>query len=377
MTKKLHIALLFGGNSSEHDVSKRSAHNIYDALDRNKYDVSVFMFTKDGFLLGNEDSMKIFNGADEDAVVAEATKGVDFSNPLANIQNLSEVHDIDVFYPVIHGNMGEDGTVQGLFRLLDKPWIGSGIASSAISFDKDLTKQMLTYHGIRNTKYVVVTPENKGELTYAKCSQKLGQMLFVKPARQGSSVGIHRVDNEADFNAAVKDALQYDYKVLIEECIKNPREVECSVLGNRHPQASKLGAVTVPADDAFYDYNNKFVDASGVTFTMPVDLPADLAKEIQEMALQAFKVLGNRGMARMDFLVDENNVPYLGEPNTLPGFTNISLYPQLWEVSGIKYSDLIDRLIQLAIDEYNDNAKLHYDFIKLGEEHVGKKIYRE
>lgn len=377
MTKKLHIALLFGGNSSEHDVSKRSAHNIYDALDRNKYDVSVFMFTKDGFLLGNEDSMKIFNGADEDTVVAEATKDVDFSNPLANIQNLSEVHDIDVFYPVIHGNMGEDGTVQGLFRLLDKPWIGSGIASSAISFDKDLTKQMLTYHRIRNTKYVVVTPENKDELTYAKCSQKLGKMLFVKPARQGSSVGIHRIDNEADFNAAVEDALQYDYKVLIEECIKNPREVECSVLGNQHPQASKLGAVTVPADDAFYDYNNKFVDASGVTFTMPVDLPADLAKEIQEMALQAFKVLGNRGMARMDFLVDENNVPYLGEPNTLPGFTNISLYPQLWEVSGIKYSDLIDRLIQLAIDEYNNNAKLHYDFIKLGEEHVGKKIYRE
>lgn len=377
MTKKLHIALLFGGNSSEHDVSKRSAHNIYDALDRDKYDVSVFMFTKDGFLLGNEDSMKIFNGADEETVVAEATKDVDFSNPLANIQNLSAVRDVDVFYPVIHGNMGEDGTVQGLFRLLDKPWIGSGIASSAISFDKDLTKQLLTYHGIRNTKYVVVTPENKDELTYVKCSQKLGKMMFVKPARQGSSVGIHRVDNEADFDDAVKDALQYDYKVLVEECIKNPREVECSVLGNRHPQASKLGAVTVPEEDEFYDYNNKFVDASGVTFTMPVDLPADLAKEIQEMALQAFKVLGNRGMARMDFLVDEDNVPYLGEPNTLPGFTNISLYPQLWEVSGIKYSDLIDRLIQLAIDEYNDNAKLHYDFIKLGEEHVGKKIYRE
>jgi len=170
--KKLHIALLFGGNSSEHDVSKRSAHTVYDALDKDKYEVSVFMFTKDSFLLGNEDSMKIFNGAVEDEVVAEAIKDVDFSNPLANLQNLSEVKDVDLFYPVIHGNMGEDGTVQGLFRLLNKPYIGSGIASSGVSFDKDLTKQLLTLHGIRNTKYVVVTPETRADHPYKKCAAK-------------------------------------------------------------------------------------------------------------------------------------------------------------------------------------------------------------
>ncbi|HJF29846.1 MAG TPA: D-alanine--D-alanine ligase, partial [Ligilactobacillus saerimneri] len=138
--KKLHIALLFGGNSSEHDVSKRSAHNVYDALDKEKYQVSVFMFTKDGLLLGNKDSLRIFDGEDEDQVVAEATADLDYSNPLVNVQSLSEVKDIDLFIPVIHGNMGEDGTVQGLFRLLNKPWIGSGITSSAISYDKDLTK---------------------------------------------------------------------------------------------------------------------------------------------------------------------------------------------------------------------------------------------
>ena len=178
--KKLHIALLFGGNSSEHDVSKRSAHTVFDALDKDKYEVSVFMFTKQGFLLGNKDSMRIFDGEPEDAVVAEAIKDVDFSNPLANIQSLSEVKDIDLFIPVIHGNMGEDGTVQSLFRLLNKPYIGSGIASSAVSFDKDLTKQLLTYHGIRNTKYVVVTPENQSEYTYEKCAAELGETLFVK-----------------------------------------------------------------------------------------------------------------------------------------------------------------------------------------------------
>lgn len=371
--KKLHIALFFGGNSSEHDVSKRSAHNIYDALDKDKYEVSVFMFTKQGFLLGNKDSLRIFNGEPEDEVVAEATKDVDFSNPLANIQNLSEVKDVDVFYPVIHGNMGEDGTVQGLFRLLNKPWIGSGIASSANSFDKDLTKQLLTLHGVRNTKYFVVTPETVDEHPYSKAKEELGEVMFVKPARQGSSVGINKVKTEQEYNDAIQEAFRYDYKVMVEEAIKNPREVECSVLGNRNPKYSKLGAVDVNGDE-FYDYNNKFVDASGVVFKIPVDLSEKLTKKIQEMSVKAFKALDNRGLARMDFLVDENDVPYLGEVNTLPGFTNISLYPQLWEVSGINYSDLIDKLIQLAIDEFNDNAKLHYDFTELGSEKLGKGL---
>ncbi|KRL97349.1 D-alanine--D-alanine ligase family protein [Liquorilactobacillus satsumensis] len=366
--KKLHVALFFGGNSSEHDVSKRSAHNIYDALDKDKYEVSVFMFTMDGYLLGNKDSMRIFDGEDEDQVVADVVPHVDFTNPLANIQNISEVKNIDVFFPVIHGNMGEDGTVQGLFRLLNKPWVGSGVASSGISFDKDLTKQLLTYHGIRNTKYVVVTPENQAEWSYEKCSEKLGNVLFVKPARQGSSVGIYKVENKAEFDKAIQDGFHYDFKLLVEESIQQPREVECSVLGNRKAQASKLGAIKIPESDVFYDYNNKFVDASGVEFQLPVNLPQELAAEITQMSLDAFRVLGNRGLARMDFLVDKDNVPYFGEVNTLPGFTNISLYPQLWEVTGIGYSDLLDRLIELAIEEFNDNAKLHYDFVELGAE---------
>lgn len=375
--KKLHIALFFGGNSSEHDVSKRSARNVYDGLDKNKYEVSVFMFAKNGYLLGNKDSMRIFNGEDEDQVLAEIMPKVDFSNPLANIQNISEVKDIDVFCPVIHGNMGEDGTVQGLFRLLNKPWIGSGVASSGVSFDKDLTKQLLTLHGVRNTKYVVVTPENRADFSYEKCSQKLGQVLFIKPARQGSSVGIYKVKNAAEFERALDDAFNYDYKVMVEEAIQNPREVECSVLGNRQPKASKLGAIEIPTGDEFYDYNNKFVDASGVVFDLPVDLPKDLAAEITQMSLDAFRILDNRGLARMDFLVDENNVPYFGEVNTLPGFTNISLYPQLWKVSGINYSDLLDQLIQLAIDEFNDNAKLHYDFVELGQEKLPDSLQKD
>lgn len=373
--KKLHVALLFGGNSSEHDVSKRSAHNIYDGMDKDKYDVSIFMFTKDGILLDNEASQRIFDGEPEDQVVQEAYQKMDLDAPLAPIAALSTVKEIDFFYPVIHGNLGEDGTVQGLFRLLKKPYIGSGIASSAMSFDKDLTKRILNQAGIRNTKYLLVTPQNKEQYSWSRIKEELGDLVFVKPAKQGSSVGIHKVDTEEEYEAAMKDAFTYDYKVLVEAGIKNPREIEISILGNENPIASKLGGIRVPEGDEFYDYENKFVDASGVVFDLPVIVDDDLAKEITDMALKAYEALGMKGMARIDFLVDEDGVPYLGEPNTLPGFTNISLYPQMWNISGISYSELIDRLIQLGIEEFEHEGQLRYDFKALGVEKVGEKRY--
>lgn len=373
--KKLHVALLFGGNSSEHDVSKRSAHNIYDGMDKDKYDVSIFMFTKDGILLDNEASQRIFDGEPEDQVVQEAYQKMDLDAPLAPIAALSTVKEIDFFYPVIHGNLGEDGTVQGLFRLLKKPYIGSGIASSAMSFDKDLTKRILNQAGIRNTKYLLVTPQNKDQYSWSRIKEELGDLVFVKPAKQGSSVGIHKVDTEEEYETAMKDAFTYDYKVLVEAGIKNPREIEISILGNEKPIASKLGGIRVPEGDEFYDYENKFVDASGVVFDLPVIVDDDLAKEITDMALKAYEALGMKGMARIDFLVDEDGVPYLGEPNTLPGFTNISLYPQMWNVSGISYSELIDRLIQLGIEEFEHEGQLRYDFKALGVEKVGEKRY--
>ncbi|KRN88988.1 D-alanine--D-alanine ligase family protein [Ligilactobacillus ceti] len=361
--KKLHVALLFGGNSSEHDVSKLSARNIYEALDRQKYEVSVFMFTKQGYLLDNQASLEILEGGDEATIVEKVMQDVDFTNPLANLQNLSQVKDVDLFMPVIHGNMGEDGTIQGLFRLLDKPWVGSGIAASANSFDKDLTKQLLTYNGIRNTKYITIKPENRADYTYEKVVAELGTDLFIKPARQGSSIGIHPARNEAEFIAAVEDAFKYDYKVVVEQAVKNVREVECAVIGNRDAKASQLGAIAVQDKGEFYDYNNKFVDASGVVFELPANLPSELTQEIREMAVAAYHVLDNKGLSRIDFLIDEDNVPYLGEINTLPGFTNISLYPQLWELEGISYAETLDRLINLALEEYDYNAKLSFDLV--------------
>ncbi|WP_302176364.1 D-alanine--D-alanine ligase family protein [Limosilactobacillus ingluviei] len=372
---KLHVALLFGGNSSEHDVSKRSAHNIYDAMDKEKYDVKLFMFTKDGILIDDESSRRIFDGEPEDQVVQEAYAKMDLDSPLAPIKVLEAAGPIDFFYPVIHGNLGEDGTVQGLFRLLKKPYIGTGIAGSAMAFDKDLTKRILDHAGIRNTPYILLTPDNRADYPWHRIEEELGGLVFVKPAKQGSSVGIHKVTSAAEYDAALADAFGYDFKVLVEQGLDHPREIEISILGNEEPIASKLGGISVPAGDDFYDYNNKFVDASGVVFDLPVPTSDKLREEITTMALKAYKALDLKGMARLDFLVDQNDVPYLGEPNTLPGFTNISLYPQMWKISGIDYSELIDRLIQLGIEEFNHNNEISYSFKSLGEEHVGEKRY--
>lgn len=373
--KKLHVALLFGGDSSEHDVSKRSAHNIYDGMDKTKYDVSIFMFTKDGILLDNATSQRIFDGEPEDQVVEEAYARMDLTSPLAPLAALNTVAPIDFFFPVIHGNLGEDGTVQGLFRLLKKPYVGSGIASSALAFDKDYTKRILNQAGIRNTPYRLVTPESRTQYSWSVIQAELGDLVFVKPAKQGSSVGIHRVTSAPEYAAALADAFQYDDKLVVEAGIDHPREIEISILGNDHPIASRLGGIRVPAGDPFYDYENKFVDASGVVFDLPVVVSPTLEQEITEMALQAYRALELKGLARIDFLVDQAGVPYLGEPNTLPGFTNISLYPQMWSLSGIGYSELIDRLIELGIEEFKHQAKISHAFKRLGQERVGKKEY--
>src|SRR5699024_9952946 len=376
MSEKLNIAMLFGGNSSEHDVSKRSAHNIYDAMDKEKYNVTVFLISKDGIIINAEDSWRVFEGENEDAIVAAAKDKMDMSSPLAPIAVLGEMADIDFFYPVVHGNLGEDGTLQALFRLLQKPYLGPGIAASAMSFDKDWTKRILNQAGVRNTDYVLLTDQNYQDYTYAELVKELNSdVLFVKASSQGSSVGVSRVTNEDEYKAALKDSFQYDYKILVEGALDKPREVFISILGNENPRASRLGGIVLPEDDVWYDYNNKFVDASGMVFELPVELDQALTDEITEMALKAYKALGLVGLTRMDFMIDNDGVPYLGEPNTLPGFTNISLYPQMWEVSGISYTNLIDELIAYGIAEFDRQNKLSYDFVSLGEEQMGEKQY--
>jgi len=375
MTKK-HVALLFGGNSSEHDVSKRSAQNFYDAIiATGKYDVTVFAIAQNGFFLDPESSKRVLALEDEQPIVDTFMASIDQKDPLARINALRNGGDFDVFFPVVHGNLGEDGTLQGLFKLLNKPYVGAPLRGHAVSFDKALTKELLTLNGIRNTKYVVVDQQTAPNWTWDQVVAEFGDVVFVKAANQGSSVGISRATDAEEFSAALRDSFQYDYKVLIEQAVKGPQELEVGVIGNDKPLVSEIGAHTVPNQgdgDGWYDYKNKFVDNSEVQFEIPAKLSAKVTQEVKEMALNAYKVLNLRGEARMDFLLDENNVPYLGEPNTLPGFTNMSLFKRLWDYSNISNAQLVDLLITYGFEEFEKNTQLSYQFVALGTEKVGK-----
>ncbi|CDX65799.1 D-alanine--D-alanine ligase family protein [Leuconostoc citreum] len=375
MTKK-YVALIFGGNSSEHDVSKRSAQNFYDAiLATGKYRITVFAIAQNGYVLDPERSKRILALEDERPIVADYMTTVDQQDPLSRINALRAAGDFDIFFPVVHGNLGEDGTLQGLFKLLNKPYVGAPLRGHAVSFDKVLTKELLTVNNIRNTKYIVVDEKTAKTLTWAQVVKDLGDVVFVKAANQGSSVGVSRAKTADEFEAALTDSFQYDYKVLIEAAVKGPRELEVGVIGNEDPIVSEIGAHHVPNQgdgDAWYDYNNKFVDNSSVQFEIPANLPDAVTAEVKDMALKAYKVLDLRGEARMDFLLDENNVPYLGEPNTLPGFTNMSLFKRLWDYSDIDNVELVDKLIDYGFAEFEKNAHLSYEFVSLGEEKIGK-----
>lgn len=375
MSKK-HVVLLFGGNSSEHDVSKRSAYNYYQALKQTgKYDLSVIAIAQNGYFIDAERSFEIMNQADEGPLVDAYMQTVAQDEILSPIAALQALPKIDIFFPVVHGNLGEDGTLQGLFRLLQKPYVGASLRGHAISFDKVITKEILTANGIRNTKYLVTYQNDEQPLTWAKVEKEFGSPVFVKAANQGSSVGISRAENEAEFEAALADSFQYDRKVLVEAAVNGPRELEVGVIGNDDILVSEIGAHQVPDQGGdgkgWYDYQSKFVDNSAVSFEIPAKLPEEVTAEIKAMAKKAYQVLNLAGEARMDFLIDNNNVPYLGEPNTLPGFTNMSLFKRLWDYSNIDNAKLADMMVQYGFEAFDRDQQISYSFESLGEEKVG------
>lgn len=375
MSKK-HVVLLFGGNSSEHDVSKRSAYNYYQALKQTgKYDLSVIAIAQNGYFIDAERSFEIMNQADEGPLVDAYMQTVAQDEILSPIAALQALPKIDIFFPVVHGNLGEDGTLQGLFRLLQKPYVGAALRGHAISFDKVITKEILTANGIRNTKYLVTYQNDEQPLTWAKVEKELGSPVFVKAANQGSSVGISRAENETEFEAALADSFQYDRKVLVEAAVNGPRELEVGVIGNDDILVSEIGAHQVPDQGGdgkgWYDYQSKFVDNSAVSFEIPAKLPEEVTAEIKAMAKKAYQVLNLSGEARMDFLIDNNNVPYLGEPNTLPGFTNMSLFKRLWDYSNIDNAKLADMMVQYGFEAFDRDQQISYSFESLGEEKVG------
>jgi D-alanine-D-alanine ligase len=262
---------------------------------------------------------------------------------------------IDVVFPALHGTFGEDGTVQGLLKLADVPFVGASILGSSAGMDKDVMKRLLRDASIPIPGFLVYESSMENKISFSKVKDTLGLPLFVKPANLGSSVGISKVSRGEDFTAAVKEALRFDSKIIIEEFIDG-REIECSVLGNDDPAASVPGEIKAGHD--FYTYDAKYADDSGSELEIPARMPGDQTEKIQELAVKTFKVLCCEGMARVDLFLKENGEVFVNEINTLPGFTDISMYPKLWEASGVSQTDLISKLIGLAIERFQREQKL-------------------
>jgi D-alanine-D-alanine ligase len=272
------------------------------------------------------------------------------------IKIMSErICEIDVVFPVLHGTLGEDGCIQGLCRCLQVPFVGPGVLGASVSMDKDVTKRLLKEAGIACAKSLTFSRHEVDQISYNEIIALLGDVLFVKPANLGSSVGITKVKSADDFQEAVKSALSYDNKFLIEEYVKG-REIECAVFGNEHPEVSLPGEITVKKD--FYSYDAKYIDENGAELRVPADLPAEVVAKIRKISLDAFRLLCCEGMARVDFFVTEDWKVVLNEVNGIPGFTEASLYPRLWEASGIPFGKMLDKLISLAMDRHDRDGRL-------------------
>ena len=314
---KLRVAVLFGGRSGEHEVSVRSAQSVLNAMDPAKYEKIEYFIDPEG----------------------KWSPGPILPEPGAN-------PGIDVVFPVLHGTFGEDGTVQGLLELADLPYVGAGVLGSAVSMDKEMMKRVCAERMLPVVDYVTVT---RAKQQVPADAARLGFPLFVKPANMGSSVGISKASNARELEAAIATAACYDHKILVERAIVG-RELECAVLGNEEPVAS-LPCEILPSRD-FYDYDDKYLlDRAGTK--VPADLPAEKTDELRRLAVECYRAVECEGMGRVDFLLENaTGKLYINEINTIPGFTSISMYPKMWEHSGVKFAALIDRLIELALSRH-------------------------
>jgi D-alanine-D-alanine ligase len=375
MGKKINVGILFGGRSAEHEVSLQSARNVYDAIDRDKYEPVLIGIDKSGrwllsgdsrFLLEAEDPRRIrLDGSREQVALVPRSGGVlsllGPSSEGGRAGVSADIPKLDVVFPILHGPFGEDGPVQGLLKLADIPCVGSGVLGSALGMDKDVMKRLLRDGGLPVGKFLVLHGDDPF-LPYEKAAAALGSPFFIKPANMGSSVGIRKIHNEDEYLPGLREASQYDAKIVLEEFIRG-RELECSVLGNERPIASVPGEVIVSHE--FYSYEAKYLDEKGAALEIPAKLPAAVEERVRELALQTFSVLCCQGLSRVDFFLrgDKPEDLLVNEINTMPGFTRISMYPKLWEAAGISYTELIDRLIQLAIDRFEKEKRIRTSYL--------------
>lgn len=371
MTPKIRVGLIFGGKSGEHEVSLASAQSVARAIDHGKYDVILIGITKEGRWLAGENALKQLSAASASPLLKNANgNGAVGSTQLVphadqNLDQLSPFASIDVAFPLVHGPFGEDGTIQGLLELADIPYVGAGVAASAVGMDKAMMKDIFRAHDLPIPEYLVIlrqTWQLKPEETIHRIESELGYPCFVKPANLGSSVGVSKAHNWDELTQALTNAAKFDRKIIAERAI-DAREIECSVLGNDEPSASLPGEV-IPKNE-FYDYAAKYDDSTGTELIVPADLPQDLTRAVKDLAIRAFRAVDCSGLARVDFLVERStNKIFLNEINTIPGFTQVSMYPRMWEKSGVIYPTLIDRLIELALERYQDKKKNQTSMMK-------------
>jgi len=342
MMKQTTVMLLFGGESSEHTVSISSARNVFAALDDTEFEILLCFISKDGkwFLLDSFDQTSDFASAPQLVPVLGSGSFMAMSDNRTFIP--------DVILPILHGENCEDGTIQGLAKLLHIPIVGCGVAASAICMDKVFTKQLLEYNGIKTVPYAIHLISEKTP-SFDQLSEKLGSVLFIKPVNCGSSVGINKATNDEELRSALDEAHKFDSKVLIEQAI-NARELEVGILGSgENAAASEVGEIT--PDEDFYTFESKYSETSQSKVIIPADIETDLSGEIRKIAVKAYRTIGCEGLSRVDFFFSDDETLYLNEINTLPGFTNISMYPKLWRHKGLSYSSLIKSLINNALEK--------------------------
>lgn len=356
---KNKIAIIFGGKSAEFEVSLKSASNIFNAVDRSKYEVILVGIDQKGnwfydsnFVATHIDFLSEFFFDEALSVKIERRQ-----NQICIIEtNTYKILDtFDVAFSITHGTFGEDGTLQGFFKTLDIPFVGPDILASSICMDKEITKKLLRDNNIPIANFITLRKNNENMISFEMVKEKLGLPMFVKPCNAGSSVGVNKVVDEKSYITAIKEAFQYDFKVLIEEAVIG-KEVECAILGNEKPKASVIGEI-IPTK-GFYSFDAKYNDSDGAKMKIPAEIDPTVEQKLRETAISAFKTVECEGMSRIDFFLREDNTFVLNEINTLPGFTEISMYPKLWEKSGINYIDLITELVELSIERSERNKKL-------------------
>ncbi len=363
---KKTIAIICGGKSGEHEVSLRSAFYVFNNIDRKKYCVIIIAIDKKGKWYFGRNFKEIINTSGqlwklkpklEEIVLLKSEK----CSKVFSLKQKKNLVKIDIFFPLIHGTYGEDGCLQGFFELLDIPYIGANVTGSAITMDKDIAKRLLTFEKIPVAKSIIIKKEDKFTEKRKKITRAIKEFdfpLFIKPVSLGSSVGISKIFSQKEINKAIKDAFQYDTEIIIEKFVDG-REIECSVLGNSNPIASLPGEIK---SRSFYSYEAKYLDPDESELLVPAPLSKSLIKKVQELSIKVFQVLKLQGMARVDLFLKPNGRLIVNEANTIPGFTQISMYPKLWQISGIKYPKLLDRLIQLAIENFNKKDKLKRNY---------------